>query len=104
MIALIAVLTLILLARAFRSILLPLKAVVLNLLSVAAAWGVLVLVWQDGWGSHLIWGIPTTAAITAFIPLMVFAFLFGLSMDYEVFILARVREEYDARPARPTRL
>ena len=80
-------LTLILLARAFRSILLPLKAVVLNLLSVAAAWGVLVLVWQDGWGSHMLWGVPQTGAITAFIPLMVFAFLFGLSMDYEVFIL-----------------
>ena len=96
MIALIAVLTLILLARAFRSILLPLKAVLLNLLSVAASWGVLVLVWQEGWGSHLLWGISRTAAITAFIPLMVFAFLFGLSMDYEVFILARVREEYDA--------
>ena len=96
MIALIAVLTLILLARAFRSLLLPVKAVLLNLLSVAAAWGVLVLVWQEGWGSHLIWHITKTAAITAFIPLMVFAFLFGLSMDYEVFILARVREEYDA--------
>ena len=95
MIALIAVLTLILLARAFRSIILPLKAVALNLLSVAAAWGVLVLVWQNGWGSHLIWGVPATGAITAFIPLMVFAFLFGLSMDYEVFILSRVREAYD---------
>ncbi len=95
MIALIAVLTLILLARAFRSIILPLKAVLLNLLSVAAAWGVLVLVWQDGWGSHILWGVPRTGAITAFIPLMVFAFLFGLSMDYEVFILARIREEYD---------
>ena len=96
MIALIAVLTIILLARAFRSVLLPVKAVLLNLLSVAAAWGVMVLVWQDGWGSHLLWGIPKTGAITAFIPLMVFAFLFGLSMDYEVFILTRVREEYDA--------
>ena len=95
MIALIAVLTLILLARAFRSIILPLKAVLLNLLSVAAAWGVLVLVWQDGWGSHILWGVPKTGAITAFIPLMVFAFLFGLSMDYEVFILSRIREEYD---------
>jgi len=96
MIALIAVLTIILLARAFRSVLLPVKAVILNLLSVAAAWGVTVLVWQDGWGSHLLWGISKTGAITAFIPLMVFAFLFGLSMDYEVFILSRVREEYDA--------
>jgi len=96
MIALIAVLTLILLARAFRSLVLPIKAVVMNLLSVAAAWGVLVLVWQHGWGSHLIWGVPATGAITAFIPLMVFAFLFGLSMDYEVFILSRIREAYDA--------
>ena len=66
MIALIAVLTLILLARAFRSLLLPVKAVLLNLLSVAAAWGVLVLVWQEGRGSHLIWHITKTAAITAF--------------------------------------
>jgi RND superfamily putative drug exporter len=96
MVALIAVLTLLLLARAFRSVLLPLKAVVLNLLSVAAAWGVLVLAWQEGGLSHRIWGIPATGAITAFIPLMVFAFLFGLSMDYEIFILARVREEYEA--------
>jgi RND superfamily putative drug exporter len=96
MIALIAILTLVLLARAFRSLVLPLKAVIMNLLSVAASWGVLVLVWQNGWGSHLIWGVPATGAITAFIPLMVFAFLFGLSMDYEVFILSRIREEYDA--------
>jgi putative drug exporter of the RND superfamily len=95
MIALVSLLTFLLLARAFRSLLLPLKAVALNLLSVAAAWGVLVLIWQYGWGSHLIWGIPGTGAITEFIPLMVFAFLFGLSMDYEVFILARVREAYD---------
>ncbi len=99
MVALIAVLTLLLLARAFRSIVLPLKAIALNLLSVAAAWGVLVLVWQEGDLSHAIWGIPATGAITAFIPLMVFAFLFGLSMDYEVFILSRVREEYDATGA-----
>ena len=95
MIALIAVITFILLARAFRSLLLPLKAVILNVISVAAAWGVLVLVWQEGHGSELIWGIPATGSITAWIPLMVFAFLFGLSMDYEVFILARIREEYD---------
>ena len=95
MIALVSLLTFLLLARAFRSLLLPLKAVALNLLSVAAAWGVLVIVWQYGWGSHLIWGISGTGAITEFIPLMVFAFLFGLSMDYEVFILARVREAYD---------
>ncbi len=96
MIGLIAVVTFILLARAFRSLLLPAKAVLLNLLSVAAAWGIMTLVWQEGHGSDTIWGIPATGAITAWIPLMVFAFLFGLSMDYEVFILARMREEYDA--------
>jgi putative drug exporter of the RND superfamily len=96
MIALIALITFVLLARAFRSLLLPLKAVVLNVISVGAAWGVLQLVWQNGHGSDLIWGIPATGSITAWIPLMVFAFLFGLSMDYEVFILARMREEYDA--------
>ena len=96
MIALIAVLTFILLARAFRSLLLPLKAVILNVISVGAAWGVITLIWQDGHGSSLLWGIPATHSVTAWIPLMVFAFLFGLSMDYEVFILARMREEYDA--------
>jgi putative drug exporter of the RND superfamily len=96
MIALIAIITFILLARAFRSLLLPLKAVVLNVISVAAAWGVLELVWQQGHGSNLIWGISATGSVNAWIPLMVFAFLFGLSMDYEVFILARMREEYDA--------
>ena len=96
MIALIAVITFVLLARAFRSLLLPLKAVVLNVVSVGAAWGVLALVWQHGYGSEQIWGIAATGSVTAWIPLMVFAFLFGLSMDYEVFILARMREEYDA--------
>ncbi len=96
MIALIAVLTFLLLARAFRSLLLPLKAVLLNVISVAAAWGVITLVWQQGHGSSLLWGIAATHSVDAWIPLMVFAFLFGLSMDYEVFILARMREEYDA--------
>jgi RND superfamily putative drug exporter len=95
MIALIAVTTFILLARAFRSLLLPLKAIVLNVLSVAAAWGVLVLVWQKGYGSDEIFGIQATGSIQSWMPLIVFAFLFGLSMDYEVFILSRMREEYD---------
>lgn len=95
MIALITITTFILLARAFRSLLLPAKAIVLNVLSVAAAWGVLVLVWQHGYGSELIWGIEATGSIPSWMPLMVFAFLFGLSMDYEVFILSRMREEYD---------
>jgi RND superfamily putative drug exporter len=96
MIAMIAILTFLLLARAFRSLLLPLKAVLLNVISVGAAWGVIALVWQQGHGSSAIFGIPATHSVTAWIPLMVFAFLFGLSMDYEVFILARMREEYDA--------
>jgi RND superfamily putative drug exporter len=95
MLALITLLTFVLLARAFRSIVLPLKAILVNLLSVAAAWGVITLVWQEGHGSELIWGIPATRSITVWLPLMVYAFLFGLSMDYEVFILSRIREEYD---------
>jgi RND superfamily putative drug exporter len=95
MIALIAIVTFVLLARAFRSLLLPLKAILLNVLSVAAAWGVLVLVWQQGHGSEAIWDIHATGSIPSWMPLMVFAFLFGLSMDYEVFILARMREEFD---------
>ena len=96
MVALIAVLTFLLLARAFRSLLLPLKAVLLNVISVGAAWGVITLVWQQGHGSDALWGISATHSVDAWIPLMVFAFLFGLSMDYEVFILARMREEFDA--------
>jgi len=95
MIALISLLTFVLLARAFRSLLLPAKAVVLNVLSVGAAWGVMALVWQAGHGSDELWGIAATGSIASWIPLMVFAFLYGLSMDYEVFILARMREEYD---------
>ncbi|MGN6168798.1 MAG: MMPL family transporter, partial [Solirubrobacteraceae bacterium] len=95
MFALIAITTFILLARAFRSLLLPAKAIVLNVLSIAAACGVMVLVWQNGYGSEAIWGIQATGSIPSWIPLMVFAFLFGLSMDYEVFILSRMREEYD---------
>jgi RND superfamily putative drug exporter len=95
MIALITITTFILLARAFRSLLLPAKAIVLNVLSIAAAWGVLVLVWQLGYGSEAIWDIQATGSIPSWMPLMIFAFLFGLSMDYEVFILSRIREEYD---------
>jgi putative drug exporter of the RND superfamily len=95
MVALIAGLTFVLLVRAFRSILLPLKAVLLNVASVGAAWGVVTLVWQHGYGSDALWGIPAAGSIPSWLPLMVFAFLFGLSMDYEVFILSRMREEYD---------
>ncbi len=95
MIALISALTFILLARAFRSLILPLKAVLLNLFSVAAAWGLMVLVWQKGLGSDAIWGIEATRAINVEMPIMVFAFLFGVSMDYQVFIISRMREAYD---------
>jgi RND superfamily putative drug exporter len=94
-IALISALTFLLLARAFRSLILPLKAVLLNLLSVAAAWGLMVLVWQHGVGSHAIWGIDATGAINVEMPIVVFAFLFGISMDYQVFIISRMREAYD---------
>jgi putative drug exporter of the RND superfamily len=95
MIALIALTTFVLLARAFRSLLLPAKAILLNILSVAAAWGALVLIWQKGHGSDLIWGIDATTSIPSWIPVIAFAFFYGLSMDYEVFILSRMREEYD---------
>jgi RND superfamily putative drug exporter len=95
MLVAVSVLTFLLLARAFRSIVLPAKAVLLNLISLGAAYGVLVLVWQDGHGSTMIWSNPATGAIATWVPLMVFAFLFGLSMDYEVFLLARMREAYD---------
>jgi RND superfamily putative drug exporter len=91
----IVVVTFLLLARAFRSVLLPLKAVLLNLLSLAATFGGLVLFWQWGHGSNQLFGIAPTGSITFWLPVMIFAFLFGLSMDYEVFILSRVREEYD---------
>jgi RND superfamily putative drug exporter len=96
MLALISVATFLLLTRAFRSVLLAAKAVVFNLISLTAAYGVLTWVWQDGHGSGAVWGIPATGAVTMWVPLMVFAFLFGLSMDYEVFILTRIREAYDA--------
>src|SRR5204863_2029625 len=90
----ILILTLILLTRAFRSIVLAIKAVLLNLLSLAAAFGVVVFIFQQGHGSSL-WNIAATQSITAWIPVMIFAFLFGLSMDYEVFMITRMREAYD---------
>jgi len=96
MLTMITLLTFVLLARAFRSVLLPLKAVLLNLVTLAATYGFMVLFWQKGYGSEQIFGIEHTGAITFWVPLMVFAFLYGLSMDYEVFILSRIREEYDA--------
>jgi RND superfamily putative drug exporter len=84
-----------LLMMVFRSVLVPLKAALMNLLSIAAAYGVLVAVFQWGWGNELI-GLEGTMPINPFLPLMMFAILFGLSMDYEVFLLSRIREEYVA--------
>jgi RND superfamily putative drug exporter len=92
--AFVLILTLILLARAFRSVVLAVKAALLNLLSLAAACGVVVFVFQQGHGSSL-WHIDATQSVTAWIPVMIFAFLYGLSMDYEVFMLTRMREAYD---------
>jgi uncharacterized membrane protein YdfJ with MMPL/SSD domain len=85
----------------FRSIVIPLKAVVLNLLSVGAAYGILVAVFQYGWGASLI-GAHATGAITSWLPLFLFVILFGLSMDYHVFILSRVKELVDQ--GMPTRV
>ncbi len=94
-IAAVVVLSFFLLMLVFRSILVPLKAAILNLLSIGAAYGVLVMVFQWGWGKELI-GLETTVPIVSFIPMFMFAVLFGLSMDYEVFLLSRVREEFVA--------
>ena len=79
----------------FRSIVIPIKAILLNLLSVGAAYGVLVLVFQEGWGESLL-GFTSNGGVTSWLPLFLFVILFGLSMDYHVFILSRVREAYDA--------
>ena len=78
----------------FRSIVIPIKAILLNLLSVGAAYGLLVLVFQEGWGESLL-GFESTGAITAWLPLFLFVVLFGLSMDYHVFILTRIKELVD---------
>ena len=86
-------LSFILLMLVFRSILVPIKAALLNLLSIGSAYGVLVMVFQWGWGRSLI-GVDEAVPIVSFIPMFMFAVLFGLSMDYEVFLLSRVKEEY----------
>jgi RND superfamily putative drug exporter len=82
-----------LLMAVFRSVLVPFKAAIMNLLSIGGAYGVVVAVFQWGWGNELI-GVDTTAPITPFLPMIMFAMLFGLSMDYEVFLLSRIREEW----------
>ena len=84
----------ILLMTVFRSVLVPLKAVILNLLSIGAAYGVVVAVFQWGWGGSLL-GLGRSGPIESWAPMMLFAIVFGLSMDYEVFLLSRIREEYD---------
>ena len=77
----------------FRSLLVPLKAAIMNVLAAGAAYGILVAIFQWGWGADLI-GLEGTGPIESFLPMMMFAVLFGLSMDYEVFLVSRVREEY----------
>jgi putative drug exporter of the RND superfamily len=89
----IVALAFVLLMVAFRSILVPLKAAIMNLLSVGAAYGVIVAVFQWGWGKDLV-GLSETVPIVSWVPMFLFAILFGLSMDYEVFLLSRIREEY----------
>jgi uncharacterized membrane protein YdfJ with MMPL/SSD domain len=85
----------VLLLVTFRSIVIAIKAIVLNLLSVAAAYGVLVLVFQHGWGKGLL-GFDFTGGVASFMPIFLFVILFGLSMDYHVFIISRIRESRDA--------
>jgi RND superfamily putative drug exporter len=92
--AVVLALSFILLMAVFRSLLVPLKAVLMNLLSIGSAYGAVVAVFQWGWGSSLI-GLGGSAPIDPWLPVMMFAIVFGLSMDYEVFLLSRVKEEYD---------
>jgi RND superfamily putative drug exporter len=93
-IGVVLLLSFLLLMAVFRSLLVPLKAVVMNLLSIGAAYGVVVAIFQWGWLAD-VFGVPKTGPIMPYFPMMMFAILFGLSMDYEVFMLSRIREEYD---------
>src|SRR5205823_22968 len=90
----ILLLSFVLLMLVFRSILVPLKAVIMNLLSIGASYGVIVAIFQNGWVKGLV-GIGKEGPIEAWVPMMLFAIVFGLSMDYEVFLLSRIKEEYD---------
>jgi len=92
-IILLSIFTFILLARAFRSILLSVLAVLFNIISLFSAWGAMTLIWQMGYGSHALWGIPATGSIPSWLPAIIFAILFGISMDYGVFIISRIHEE-----------
>jgi putative drug exporter of the RND superfamily len=93
LIAVVIAVSFLLLVVVFKSILVPVKAAIMNLLSIGAAYGVVVAIFQWGWGKNLI-GVEQTAPIEAWVPMMLFTILFGLSMDYEIFLLSRVREEY----------
>jgi RND superfamily putative drug exporter len=95
-IAAIVIASILLLTRALRSLWLPIKALLLNLISLAAAFGLLTFIWQEGHGTHALFSTPATGAITLWVPLAMFSLLFGLSMDYEVFILSRINEEHQA--------
>ena len=95
-IGVVVLLSFLLLMAVFRSLVIPAMAAVMNLLSVVAAFGVVVAVFQHGWGAELI-GVDRTGPIEAFLPVMVFAILFGLSMDYEVFLVSRIYEEWHKR-------
>jgi uncharacterized membrane protein YdfJ with MMPL/SSD domain len=88
-------LSMVLLLVMFRSVTVAVKAALMNLLSISAAYGVLVLIAQDGWLGRL-FGFPEKMPVTTWVPMFLFVILFGLSMDYEVFLLSRIRESYDA--------
>ena len=94
MFVVILVMSFILLMLVFRSLLVPLKAVIMNMLSIGAAYGVMVLIFQNGWMKNVV-GIGKEGPIEAWVPMMLFAIVFGLSMDYEVFLLSRIKEDYD---------
>jgi RND superfamily putative drug exporter len=94
LIGVVLLLSFLLLMVVFRSLLVPLKAVVMNLLSIGAAYGILVAIFQWGWGLEAL-GVDRSGPIEAWVPMFLFAIVFGLSMDYEVFLLSRIREEYD---------
>jgi putative drug exporter of the RND superfamily len=93
-IGVVVLLSALLLMAVFRSVLVPLKAVLMNLLSIGAAFGLIVAVFQWGWGASLI-GVDSTGPIISFFPIFLFAIIFGLSMDYEVFLMSRIHEEWE---------
>jgi RND superfamily putative drug exporter len=95
-IGVVILLSAILLMAVFRSVLVPLKAILMNLLSIGAAFGIVTAVFQHGWGASII-GVDQTGPIIAFFPIFLFAIVFGLSMDYEVFLMSRIHEEWEAR-------